>query len=161
MVRPTSQYVQALIDGLNPEMRARYEAANPQRVAPAVKRPTPAKSAPVPPQVHPIFRAALADAGLPIPLAEYRFAASINRKYRADYCWPHPTGGGVILEIDGGAYIDGGGRHNRGAGFVADMERNNAAVRLGYRLLRYPSIEAAMRDVAGIAAALRVAGVAA
>ena len=71
----------------------------------------------------------LSDAGLPLPLTEYRFYPS--RKWRADYCWPEEK---VILEVEGGVWV--GGRHTRGKGFLNDMEKYNQAVVLGYRLLR-------------------------
>jgi hypothetical protein len=41
----------------------------------------------------------------------------------------------ILIEIDGGIWA--GGRHTRGAGFVGDMEKLNAAAILGYRVLRY------------------------
>ena len=82
------------------------------------------------------LRAVLLDGGLPLPVREFRFAP--HRRYRADYCWPAHR---VIVEIDGGAWIPGGGRHNRGKGFIEDMRRNNLAVSMGYRLLRVPSVD--------------------
>jgi very-short-patch-repair endonuclease len=69
-------------------------------------------------------------AGLPTPVSEYRFHPS--RKWRADFCWPDH---GLIAEIEGGAFV--GGRHTRGAGFVADLGKYNAATLLGYRILRF------------------------
>lgn len=69
-------------------------------------------------------------AGLPEPVPEYRFHP--HRKWRADYAWPLHR---VIVEIDGGAWS--GGRHTRGAGFIADLEKLNAAALLGYAVLRY------------------------
>ena len=63
-------------------------------------------------------------------MPEYRFHSA--RKWRADYAWPLQR---VLVEIDGGAWS--GGRHTRGAGFIADMEKLNAAALLGYAVLRY------------------------
>lgn len=69
-------------------------------------------------------------AGLPVPEVEVRFAPP--RRWRADYLWgaPHMA----ILEVDGGGWING--RHSRGSGIEKDAEKQNAAVALGYRVLR-------------------------
>ena len=58
---------------------------------------------------------------------EYLFAKSIGRKWRSDF-FIEPD---ILIEIDGGAWVNG--RHNRGKGFIADMEKRNCAVLLGYR----------------------------
>lgn len=78
-----------------------------------------------------VFYALLKTSGLPRPHAEYRFEPS--RKWRADYCWPEQ---GVILEVEGGLFLRGGGRHNRGASMVKDLEKYNHAATLGYRVVR-------------------------
>ena len=67
--------------------------------------------------------------GLPTPVAEFRFDAT--RRWRFDWCWPAQK---LALEVEGGAFT--GGRHTRGAGFVRDLEKYNAACVAGYRLLR-------------------------
>lgn len=41
----------------------------------------------------------------------------------------------LAIEIDGGAFVQG--RHNRGAGFVKDMEKQNHAAKLGWFVLRF------------------------
>ena len=61
---------------------------------------------------------------------EFKFHPS--RKWRADFAIPSKR---LLIEIEGGAWS--GGRHTRGAGFVGDMEKYNAAAVLGYRVLRY------------------------
>ena len=66
---------------------------------------------------------------------EYRFHP--ERKWRFDFANPHMK---VAVEIEGGAFS--GGRHTRGAGFVADCEKYNQATVLGWRVLRYPSVAA-------------------
>ena len=68
-------------------------------------------------------------AGLPRPLAEYRFHPS--RKWRFDLAWPKDR---VALEIDGAVWVQG--RHTRGSGYVKDMEKFNAAAALGWRVLK-------------------------
>jgi len=70
--------------------------------------------------------------GLPEPIPEYKFHAM--RKWRADFAWP-ATNPRVIVEVDGGVWTQG--RHTRGAGFIADMEKLNAAAMLGFIVLRY------------------------
>lgn len=64
------------------------------------------------------------------PVREYRF--SPTRKWRFDFAFPQQK---VAVEIEGGVFANG--RHNRGFGFETDMEKYNAAVMLGWRVLRY------------------------
>ncbi len=66
----------------------------------------------------------------PDAVAEFRFHDV--RKWRADFAIPSKL---LLIEIDGGIFS--GGRHTRGAGFLADCEKLNAAAMLGYRVLRY------------------------
>lgn len=74
------------------------------------------------------FRAWCRGNGIPNPTHEFQFHPS--RHWRADWAWVHPDGGGVLLEIDGGGWKRG--RHHRPAGFLADQEKRNAAIALGY-----------------------------
>lgn len=69
-------------------------------------------------------------AGLPEPQAEYRFAPP--RRWRFDYCWPQHK---VALEVQGGLFMRGGGRHSRGGALRKEHEKLNAAAALGYRVL--------------------------
>lgn len=71
-------------------------------------------------------------AGLPDPVPEFVFHP--HRKWRFDYAWPQEK---VAVEIEGGIFAREGGRHNRGAGMKADMEKYNAAVILGWGVLRF------------------------
>lgn len=64
-------------------------------------------------------------------MTEFRFHPV--RRWRADYCI-NPVTDKIIVEVEGGAWMLG--RHTRGAGFVADMEKYNEATRLGYRVIR-------------------------
>lgn len=60
---------------------------------------------------------------------EYRF--DDTRKWRIDYAIvPHK----IAIEVEGGAFTQG--RHTRGAGFIADMEKYNELTRAGWRLIR-------------------------
>ena len=70
--------------------------------------------------------------GLPRWVEEHRFATLIGRKWRFDFAWPDRM---LAVEIDGGAFS--GGRHTRGAGFVEDCRKLNAAVLMGWRVLRF------------------------
>ena len=66
---------------------------------------------------------------LPQPVTEHRFHP--ERKWRFDYAWPDAK---VALEVEGGVWT--GGRLTSSAGFLKDMEKYNAAARLGWRVLR-------------------------
>lgn len=70
--------------------------------------------------------------GEPAPVLEVRFAEPA-RDWAFDLAWPLDR---VALEVDGGAFMPGGGRHTRGAGFREDQAKLNAAVLLGWRVLR-------------------------
>jgi hypothetical protein len=67
--------------------------------------------------------------GIREPVAEYRFHKT--RKWRFDYAWPDFK---VALEVEGGVWT--GGRHTRGAGFLKDIEKYNAAGVAGWTVLR-------------------------
>jgi hypothetical protein len=105
------------------------------------------KAAKPAPAIPPLFRAALKAAGLPTPVAEYRFHPT--RKFRYDYAWPvnlvcRSEAGNefeaievnmpLALEQEGAVWVQG--RHTRGSGFVKDMEKYNEAAALGWRILR-------------------------
>jgi hypothetical protein len=69
--------------------------------------------------------------GLPMPTPEYKFLS--NRRFRFDWAWvPYR----LALEIDGGVWMKGGGRHTRGAGFMRDQEKMNLAALHGWRVFR-------------------------
>jgi len=60
---------------------------------------------------------------------EFQFAPP--RKWRADFV----IGDSLLIEIDGGAFA--GGRHTTGDGFRRDLEKSNAAVMAGFRVLHF------------------------
>lgn len=70
---------------------------------------------------------------LPQPVPEYRFHP--KRKWRIDYYF-EANGRKVGLEVEGGVWEKGGGRHNRAKGFIADMEKYNAATVAGIQIIR-------------------------
>ena len=69
---------------------------------------------------------------MPQPEREYEFAKDLGRKWRADFCWPNRK---LIVEVEGGTWVRG--RHARGKGMQEDMDKYNAAARLGYMVLRF------------------------
>jgi very-short-patch-repair endonuclease len=73
-------------------------------------------------------------AHLPPPAREFPFHPS--RKWRADFVWLEHA---LIAEVEGAIFSKG--RHTRGAGFSADTEKYNAAVLLGWRVLRFTEIQ--------------------
>ncbi len=75
------------------------------------------------------FATMLRRAKLPPAVPEYRFHD--ERLWRFDYAWPMHH---VALEVEGGVWT--AGRHTRATGFLRDMEKYNAAVLDGWRVLR-------------------------
>lgn len=69
--------------------------------------------------------------GIPTPETEFKFHPT--RKWRFDYAWPKL--GKIAVEIEGGIWSRG--RHTRGAGFLADMDKYNAAGKAGWRVFRF------------------------
>lgn len=61
---------------------------------------------------------------------EYKFHP--KRKWRADF---HIVGKKILVEVEGGVWSYG--RHTRGKGYIGDMEKYNAAVLMGYQVLRF------------------------
>jgi hypothetical protein len=75
-----------------------------------------------------LFPAYCKAAGLPVPVAEYRF--TMLRRWRFDWAWPTHR---IALEVQGGIFIRG--RHSRGAALLKEWEKLNTAAGLGYRIL--------------------------
>jgi very-short-patch-repair endonuclease len=70
--------------------------------------------------------------GLPIPQRQYQFHPT--RKWRLDFAWPERK---LAIEVEGGIYMRGGGRHNRGAAMEQDFEKHNTAQLMGWRVFRF------------------------
>lgn len=68
--------------------------------------------------------------GMPLPRREFRFHET--RQWRFDFAWPDRM---LALEVEGGIYSKG--RHARGQGYQEDLDKYNAAVVLGWGVLRY------------------------
>jgi very-short-patch-repair endonuclease len=71
----------------------------------------------------------LRELGLPFE-REYRFHAT--RRWRFDYWLPDAR---LAIEIEGAIWTRG--RHTRGKGYQADLDKYNAATMMGYRVLRF------------------------
>ena len=86
---------------------------------------------------------------LPTPCTQYKFSRDIVgnapgirarlkaaglKDWRFDFAWPDLM---IAVEVDGGVWTRG--RHVRGAGFVADMEKLNAAQKQGWAVYRFAS----------------------
>ncbi len=78
------------------------------------------------------FEAYCKSHGILEPVREFKFHHT--RKWRFDFAWINER---VAVEIEGGLFLAGGGRHNRGASMKADMEKYNEAACLGWIVLRY------------------------
>lgn len=67
--------------------------------------------------------------GLPTPETEFRFHPT--RKWRADVAFVEQR---LLVEVEGGIYVQG--RHSRGAGMEADLEKYAEAACNDFRVLR-------------------------
>jgi very-short-patch-repair endonuclease len=56
-----------------------------------------------------------------------------KRKWRADFAH---LGSRTLIEIEGGIFLPGGGRHSRGSGYAKDAEKYLEAVLAGWTVLR-------------------------
>lgn len=75
--------------------------------------------------------------GLRLPEREFLF--NPPRLWRFDFAWTWGVScvrGGVALEIQGGAFKQGGGGHNRGAAYVRDIYRLSVAASLGWFVIQ-------------------------
>lgn len=79
-----------------------------------------------------LLLALLSAEGLPAPIVQHHFHAT--RNWRLDLAWLDARGGGVACEVEGGVWIQG--RHTRGSGFIADMEKYNELAIAGWMLVR-------------------------
>jgi very-short-patch-repair endonuclease len=80
-------------------------------------------------QRYPLFLAALRRLSYQW-VDEYRFHPT--RRWRFDFARPDIK---LAIEIDGGIWTSG--RHSRGKGMLADMEKGNQAVALGWQILHF------------------------
>jgi very-short-patch-repair endonuclease len=73
------------------------------------------------------------DAGLPLPIKQFYWARP-ERMFRSDFAYVSER---ILLEVQGGIWAANPGRHNRGAGYQADLSRANLAAILGWKLLAF------------------------
>lgn len=57
-----------------------------------------------------------------------------KRRWRSDFFWPEER---LIVEVEGGQSVVGGGRHQRSGGFEEDAKKYNEASIMGFALLRF------------------------
>ena len=80
--------------------------------------------------------------------AEVRFHPT--RRWRADFAHRESR---TLIEIEGGVWV--GGRHNRGAGFMADAEKYLEATLGGWRVVRLASPQITADNLRRIIAAIK------
>jgi very-short-patch-repair endonuclease len=78
---------------------------------------------------------------------EFRFHPT--RKWRADFAHLESK---TLIEIEGGIYING--RHNRPAGFAADLEKYLEAALAGWRVIRLGPNELTMECIGRLMASI-------
>lgn len=84
-------------------------------------------------EMSPLERAILTQIkmyGLPEP--ELQAMIIPGRKWRWDMAWPSKR---LAVEIQGGVWTRG--KHGRGSGIIADMDKLNAATLAGWRVLQF------------------------
>lgn len=77
-----------------------------------------------------LFARHMRDKNCPTPEREFQFCP--GRRWAFDFAWPDFM---VAVEIEGGVWS--GGRHVRPEGFEKDIEKYNAATKLGWRTYRF------------------------
>lgn len=70
------------------------------------------------------------------PEREYKFCE--DRKWRFDFAFPEDL---IAIEIEGAVWS--AGRHTRGSGYIADLDKYNSAARLGWRVFRFTTDQVA------------------
>ncbi|MFH1744504.1 MAG: hypothetical protein ABIH23_36330 [bacterium] len=76
-----------------------------------------------------IVRAFYMQEGLPKPTFEHRFC---DRRWRLDVAWPEYR---IAIECQGGLFLPGGGRHNRGAAMLKEYEKLNTLAQMGWSVI--------------------------
>ncbi|MFJ2989972.1 hypothetical protein ACIPF8_19065 [Collimonas sp. NPDC087041] len=97
-----------------------------------VSRKMPRRPAKGPSPIEELFNFQVRALQLPVVTREHQFHPT--REWRIDFAWPDRK---LAIEIEGGIWTQG--RHTRGAGMRADMEKYNAMAEMGWALLRFDS----------------------
>ena len=84
------------------------------------------------------------------PELEKEFRFHPVRKWRADFAH---LASRTLIEIAGGIYVNG--RHNRGAGFAADLEKYLEAALAGWRVVRLGPNEPTAESIGRLTCLLR------
>jgi very-short-patch-repair endonuclease len=85
-----------------------------------------------------LFAQQLTAARVAPAIPQYKFALALGRKWTADFAWPDLK---LLLEVDGGVWRRGGGAHSHPSNILRDMEKQNDAALLGWRVLRFTTGE--------------------
>ena len=88
------------------------------------------------------------------PLLEPEFPFHPGRKWRADFAH---IGSRTLIEIEGGIFQPGGGRHNRGVGYAKDAEKYLEALLAGWTVIRLTSKQLEIGIIERIAQFIRKA----
>ena len=67
------------------------------------------------------------------PSLEREVQFHTSRRWRADFAHLESR---TLIEIEGGIFMRGGGRHSRGAGYAKDAEKYLEAALAGWRVIR-------------------------
>ncbi len=86
--------------------------------------------------------------GGPVLKEEFRFHP--KRRWRADFAHLESR---TLIEIEGGVWVRG--RHNQGAGFMADAEKYFEATLAGWRVVRLAAPQITPANLRRIIAAIR------
>ena len=85
---------------------------------------------------------------------EFRFDP--DRRWRADFAHVESR---TLIEIEGGIFLAGGGRHNRPQGFAADIEKYLEAALAGWHVLRLTEFQITAPMIERIIGFVRTRGV--
>ncbi len=86
------------------------------------------------------------------PPLEREFRFHPERKWRADFAHP---GSRTLIEVEGGIFLKGGGRHSRGTGYANDAEKYLEAALHGWTVLRLTERQLEIGFIERIQALLR------
>jgi very-short-patch-repair endonuclease len=75
-----------------------------------------------------------------------------SRRWRADFAHLDSR---TLIEIEGGIFLAGGGRHNRGSGYAKDAEKYLEAALLGWTVLRLTRTQLELEVIERVVAHLR------